>query len=94
MSLPTPVLAAGTILHDTYQVVRRVGAGGMGEVYEARHARLPGRFAVKVLAARVDADSPEFRRFRREAEIASSLRHPNLVQVVDFNLMTDGSPYS
>ena len=65
----------------------------MGEVYEARHARLPGRFAVKVLAARVRAGSPEFRRFRREAEIASTLRHPNLVQVVDFNLMEDGAPY-
>jgi eukaryotic-like serine/threonine-protein kinase len=93
MSTSTPVLAAGTILHETYEVVRRVGAGGMGEVYEARHARLPGRFAVKVLAARVAAGSPEFRRFRREAEIASTLRHPNLVQVVDFNLMADGSPY-
>ena len=65
----------------------------MGEVYEARHARLPGRFAIKVLAVRVGMGSPEFRRFRREAEIASTLRHPNLVQVVDFNLMTDGSPY-
>ena len=65
----------------------------MGEVYEARHARLPGRFAVKVLAARVAMGSPDFRRFRREAEIASALRHPNLVQVVDFNLMADGSPY-
>jgi serine/threonine-protein kinase len=65
----------------------------MGEVYEARHARLPGRFAIKVLAARVGPGSPGFRRFRREAEIASSLRHPNLVQVVDFNLMNDGSPY-
>jgi eukaryotic-like serine/threonine-protein kinase len=65
----------------------------MGEVYEAKHARLPGRFAVKVLAARVGVGSPSFRRFRREAEIASSLRHPNLVQVVDFNLMTDGCPY-
>jgi eukaryotic-like serine/threonine-protein kinase len=86
-------LAPGTVLQETYEIVRPVGAGGMGEVYEARHARLPGRFAVKVLTARVTAGSPDFLRFRREAEIASSLRHPHIVQVVDFNQAADGNPY-
>jgi Protein kinase domain len=66
----------------------------MGEVYEARHARLPGRFAIKVLVgAHGESAAVEFLRFRREAEIASSLRHPNIVQVVDFNQMEDGTPY-
>jgi serine/threonine protein kinase len=40
-------LALGTVLADTYRVVRLVGAGGMGEVYEATHDRLSGRYAVK-----------------------------------------------
>jgi len=86
-------LDAGTVLQGTYEILRLVGWGGMGDVYEAKHMRLPGRFAIKVLTARVTAASPEFARFRREAEIASSLRHPNIVQVIDFNQMEDGTPY-
>jgi serine/threonine protein kinase len=93
MSARRTALAPGTVLQGTYRIVRAVGAGGMGEVYEARHARLPGRFAIKVLTTPVAQGSPEFRRFQREAEIASSLRHPNIVQVVDFNQGTDGAPY-
>lgn len=63
----------------------------MGEVYEARHTRLPGRFAVKVLGT--SASAKEYLRFKREAEIASSLRHPHIVQVTDFNQHPDGFPY-
>jgi eukaryotic-like serine/threonine-protein kinase len=64
----------------------------MGKVYEARHTRLPGRFAVKVMA-NANVSPSDFLRFRREAEIASSLRHPHIVQIVDFNEDSDGSPY-
>lgn len=64
----------------------------MGQVYEARHTRLPGRFAVKVMA-NADVSRSDFLRFRREAEIASSLRHPHIVQIIDFNEDSDGSPY-
>ncbi len=86
-------MATGTLLQGTYTVAGRVGGGGMGEVYEAGHARLPGRFAIKVLRQAVSAGSPELAWFRREAEIASSLRHPNIVQVVDFNQTDEGQPY-
>ena len=84
---------AGTVLRGTYEIVRLVGWGGMGEVYEARHARLPGRFAVKRLTARVTAESSEFLRFRREAEIASSLQHPNIIRVFDFDQTEQGTPF-
>ncbi len=93
MTSSQPRLESGTVLQDTYEIVRRLGMGGMGEVYEARHRRLPGRFAVKVLSATVSAGSADFLRFQREAEIASSLRHPNIVHVVDFNQMDGGAPY-
>jgi serine/threonine-protein kinase len=86
-------LLPGTILQSTYEIVRTVGAGGMSEVYEARHSRLPGRFAVKILKAEVAPGSIAWQRFRREAEIASSLRHPHIVQVIDFHHTDDGVPY-
>ncbi len=86
-------LAPGTLLADTYRVVRLVGVGGMGEVYEATHARLPGRYAVKVLLGDIAGRPDVLQRFRREAEVTSALRHPNIVQVLDFNLTPDGSPY-
>jgi serine/threonine-protein kinase len=65
----------------------------MGEVYEATHARLSGRYAIKLLLRELALRPDAFARFRREAEITSALRHPNIVQVIDFNLMDDESPY-
>jgi serine/threonine-protein kinase len=88
-----PALQPGAVLADTYRVVRFIGRGGMGEVYEAAHARLAGRYAIKALL-REFAELPEaLERFRREAQVTSSLRHPNIVQVVDFNQLPDGTPY-
>ncbi|MEC3917818.1 serine/threonine-protein kinase [Nocardia sp. CDC160] len=66
-----------------YRVERRLGAGGMGEVYLARHPRLPRHDALKILSDK-HADNAEFRaRFLREAEIAVRLQHPNVVAVRD-----------
>ncbi|MFD3510323.1 serine/threonine-protein kinase [Nocardia sp. NPDC058666] len=66
-----------------YLIERRLGAGGMGTVYLARHPRLPRHDALKVLAED-NATDAEFRaRFLREAELAAALQHPNLVAVRD-----------
>ena len=66
-----------------YTIVRLLGSGGMGEVYLAKHPRLPRHDALKVLPADVSAD-PEFRsRFDREADLAASLWHPHIVGVHD-----------
>jgi len=65
----------------------------MGEVYAAAHERLPGRFAVKVLHRDLTGDDEALSRFRCEAEIMAGLRHPNIVQVIDFNVTEDGTPY-
>jgi eukaryotic-like serine/threonine-protein kinase len=65
----------------------------MGAVYEATHARLAGRYAIKVLLAGV-SDNLEVRaRFDREARITSLLQHPNIVQVIDHNSTADGTSY-
>jgi serine/threonine protein kinase len=81
------------LLADTYRVSRLIGVGGMGEVYEATHDRLVGRYAVKVLSSEIRSRADVFQRFRREAEVTSGLRHPNIVQVLDFNVTPDGDPY-
>ena len=83
----------GTLLGGTYRIVRRIGSGGMGEVYEATHERLAHRYAVKFLHPGV-RDHPEaLPRFMREAQVTSLLRHPAIVSVVDFNTLPDGSAY-
>jgi eukaryotic-like serine/threonine-protein kinase len=65
----------------------------MGEVYEATHDRLSGRYAVKVLGAEVAGHPESFLRFKREAQVTSSLEHPGIVKVIDFNQTPDGLPY-
>jgi serine/threonine-protein kinase len=83
----------GLVLAGTYRILRPIAVGGMGEVYVAAHERLPGRFAVKVLHRDLTRDADALSRFRCEAEIMAGLRHPNIVQVVDFNITPDGIPY-
>ena len=81
------------MLGGTYRIVRRIGSGGMGEVYEATHARLAHRYAVKFLHPGM-RDHPEaLPRFMREAQVTSRLRHPGIVSVVDFNTLPDGVAY-
>ncbi|WP_197283568.1 serine/threonine-protein kinase [Mycobacterium sp. Marseille-P9652] len=66
-----------------YTILRRLGAGGMGEVYLASHPRLPREDALKVLPENLTADA-EFRaRFLREAELAAGLTHPHIVGIHD-----------
>ncbi len=87
------ILEAGTALNETYRLVRLIGRGAMGDVYEVTHARLSGRYAAKVLNAQI-GNSPEIlSRFKREAQITSGLHHPHIVQVVDFNSTSDGRPF-
>ncbi|WP_067656180.1 serine/threonine-protein kinase [Nocardia harenae] len=75
-------LTPGTVFAG-HRIERALGAGGMGTVYLARHPRLPRSVALKVLDPVAGAD-PEFRaRFRREAELAVQLDHPNIVEIYD-----------
>ncbi|HUH03898.1 MAG TPA: serine/threonine-protein kinase [Kofleriaceae bacterium] len=80
----------GSVLSDTYEIERVVGEGAYGTVYAARHKRLQRPVAVKVLRAH---DKDAFQRFRREAEITSSLGSRFIAQVFDFNTMDGGAPY-
>jgi serine/threonine protein kinase len=84
----------GTVLAETYEVLRVIGEGGMGRVYAARHQRLTGkRFAIKVLHADLARQSEVVSRFLREAQATSVLTHVNVVDVVDVNRAPDGRPF-
>ena len=90
MTLP---IAPGTIIAETYRITSQLGVGGMGAVWAAEHLRLPGkRVAIKVLHAAL-ASGEILLRFRREAEIASRIGHPNIVEVLDFNTLPGGEPF-
>ena len=90
----TQAFGVGSVVAETYQVTRLLGRGGMGAVWEASHLRLPGkRVAIKLLHADVASDQESLARFRREAEIATRLDHPNIVEVHDFNMLPGGQPY-
>ncbi|WP_309897201.1 serine/threonine-protein kinase [Archangium sp.] len=87
-------IRVGAVLQDTYEITSLLGKGGMGAVFLARHRRLPGRqVAVKVLQNGAGLNPELFARFRREAEIASQLGHPNIVEVFDFDTLPDGTPF-
>ncbi|HET9362757.1 MAG TPA: protein kinase [Vicinamibacterales bacterium] len=66
-----------------YEVLARIGAGGMGEVYRARDMRLGRDVALKVLPASAAADPDSLARLEREARTASSLNHPNILTIFD-----------
>jgi serine/threonine-protein kinase len=75
-------LAAGAIFAE-YRILRLLGSGGMGEVYQAQHPRLPRQYALKILPRDLSADREYRGRFDREADLAASLYHPNIVAVHD-----------
>ncbi|MEZ5417254.1 MAG: protein kinase [Vicinamibacterales bacterium] len=75
-----------------YEIVAPIGAGGMGEVYRARDARLARDVAVKVLPEVFAQDAERRQRFEREGKAAATLNHPNVMAVFDVGVQ-DGVPY-
>ncbi|HEX5070106.1 MAG TPA: protein kinase [Vicinamibacterales bacterium] len=75
-----------------YEIVRSLGAGGMGEVYQARDTRLGRLVAIKFVSAELAADHVASERLAREARLTSLLNHPNIVTVHDVGDM-DGRPF-
>jgi serine/threonine protein kinase len=83
------MFAPGTLVGGRYRLVRILGQGGMGEVWEGVQVPLARRVAVKTILSELAAEPSLLARFRREAETAAALGHPNIVQVTDF---VEGEP--
>jgi serine/threonine-protein kinase len=83
----------GETLNDAYRVIRLIGEGAMGGIYEARQLRLDKRVAIKVLARELAVNGDALLRFHREAEITSQLGHPHIINVFDFGTTHHGQPY-
>jgi serine/threonine protein kinase len=86
-------LKIGEVLRETYRIVALLGTGGSGNVFLAAHERIPGQVAVKTLRGELIADEESRARFRSEAQITAGLRHPHIVQILDFDVTPAGVPY-
>ncbi|MBI3758367.1 MAG: protein kinase [Deltaproteobacteria bacterium] len=67
---------------DDFEIIRLLGRGGMGEVYEARQLHPDRRVAIKVLAPWLADDEEALQRFWREAEVPANLDHPGIVRII------------
>ncbi|HVR01854.1 MAG TPA: serine/threonine-protein kinase, partial [Polyangia bacterium] len=83
----------GATLAGRYEILRRIGEGGMGAVYEARHTVIGKRVAVKVLLEKFLTKSDFVARLLQEARLASSIGHENIVDVTDFGTTDDGRSF-
>ncbi|MDH5491743.1 MAG: protein kinase [Myxococcales bacterium] len=83
----------GQVVDGRYRVVRPIGEGGMGRVYEAMHVVLGRPLALKVLRQEMMADADSVRRFFQEARACSAIGHPNIVDISDFGELPDGRAF-
>ena len=86
-------LTPGETLDGKYEILDKLGEGGMGEVYRARHVHLDEIRIIKVTKPGAFADDADPRRFQEEARIATLVRHPNVAALYDFSRQPDGSYY-
>jgi serine/threonine-protein kinase len=86
-------LAPGVLLDGKYEILSLLGAGGMGEVYKARHVHLGAFRCIKVMKAGIMAEESNRQRFLREARLATQIHHPNVAVVHDFSIAGDGTAY-
>jgi serine/threonine-protein kinase len=83
----------GQVIADRYHVVRKLGEGGMGQVYLAEHVKMGRRSAIKVMNPSMVHDPDAVARFNREATNASRITHPNVCTIHDFGETADGLIY-
>jgi serine/threonine protein kinase len=86
-------LDVGTTIDGRYRVLRLLGAGGMGDVYEAENLALGRRVAIKVVSTRRQGSDDAIPRLLREAQAVAAIQHPNICDVYDVGTTPEGMPY-
>ncbi|MBC7930368.1 MAG: SUMF1/EgtB/PvdO family nonheme iron enzyme [Rubrivivax sp.] len=82
------------ILDERYQLESKLGQGGMGMVFKARHVFIKTQHAIKIILPDLVGNDPSLTaRFRQEAMAAAAIRHPNTVSVTDYGILNDTTPY-
>ncbi len=84
---------SGVMLDDRYQILRKLGEGGMAYVYLAEEQGTNVQLAVKVLSPRLASEADSAARLRREAELAMRLNHPNVCRILRYDETTEGLRY-
>ncbi len=86
-------LMQGAVVRNKYEILSKVGSGGMATVYRARHLAFGEVRALKVVASHLLNDEVFLKRFRNEAVVMRKLQHPNAVRVEDLDATDDGRPF-
>jgi len=89
-SEPTDDPLIGKVLSDRYRIVRKIGEGGMGAVYQAEHALIEKKMALKILFQDLTRRPDLIQRFLQEAKSASRIGHENVIDISDFGQSPDG----
>jgi serine/threonine-protein kinase len=83
----------GEVIDGRYRIFKKLGEGGMGEVYAAEHVHIEKKFALKLLKAEIVSNAEAVKRFQQEARSSSSIKHRNIIAVEDFGRLPDGRIY-
>ena len=81
------------LLDGKYQIIDRLGVGGMGEIFKVRHIHLNELRVIKIMRPNVAADDQGLQRFLQEARTSTMIKHKNLAMLYDFAQLEDGSYY-
>lgn len=81
------------LIDGKYQILQRLGLGGMGEIFKVRHIHLNEERVIKIMRANIASDDQALQRFLAEARLATTVKHRNLAMLYDFSTLDDGSYY-
>src|SRR5437667_10164166 len=86
-------LQLGQVLDGKYRIVRVIGEGGMGAVYEGENLRIRRRVAIKLLHAGIAANAEMVQRFEREAQVAGTVGNDHILEILDLGTLPGGDRY-
>ncbi|MBI2214715.1 MAG: protein kinase [Acidobacteria bacterium] len=81
------------LIDGKYQILERLGVGGMGEIFKVRHIHLNEERVIKIMRANIASDDQSLQRFLQEARTSTMIKHRNLAMLYDFSTLEDGSYY-